>query len=58
MERTSMHKWIPSFVYNKLNYKKCEKCSCEHYYDTGFKRYIFMTANGKMSYNTPRCETK
>jgi hypothetical protein len=58
MKRTLMHEWVKDLVYNKLNYKKCKKCNCEHYYDSGFKRYVFMTARGEVLYRTPRCEPK
>lgn len=54
MKKIMRHSWKKQEGTGKLKHKKCEKCRCEQYYDSGFGRVIFLTKFG-IYFRTPEC---
>jgi hypothetical protein len=49
------HRWRSKRGFRKY---ECDKCLCKKWWDPGFKRIMFMTPSGIITYNTPECKPK
>jgi hypothetical protein len=55
MGKLIKHKWNQLTDTHKLKHATCVRCTCQKYYDDGFKCLIFVDRFNKIHFNTPSC---